>query len=134
VSERRTSFLRDIRVPLVRNLSFWRTERIKTRRHSRGAAGAVLDVAIRHRIFAFAVKTELIQKNPVQMEGRPGDNPASGAGLEEVAAMETQTAQVEPKKTKLGTEAERPGITNGSASFAIASPSDLQSASHRRHR
>jgi len=79
VSERRTSFLRDIRVPLVRNLSFWRTERIKTRRHSRGAAGAVLDVAIRHRIFAFAVKTELIQKNPVQMEGRPGDNPASGA-------------------------------------------------------
>jgi len=32
-----------------------------------------------HRIFSFAVTRELIQKNPVQMEGRPGDNPERGA-------------------------------------------------------
>ena len=38
-----------------------------------------MDVAILHRIFAIAVRRELIQKNPVQMEGRPGDNPEGGA-------------------------------------------------------
>jgi integrase len=79
LSERKTSFLREISVPLVEEFKIWRIERIKTRKHSRGATGAVLDVAILHRIFAFAVKRELIQKNPVQMEGRPGDNPEGGA-------------------------------------------------------
>ena len=71
--------LRDISVPLVEEFKIWRIERIKKRKHSRGATGAVLDVAILHRIFALAVRRELIQKNPVQMEGRPGDNPEGGA-------------------------------------------------------
>jgi integrase len=79
LSERKTSLLRDIGVPLVEEFKIWRIERITKRKHSRGATGAVLDVAILHRIFAFAVKRELIQKNPVQMEGRPGDNPQGGA-------------------------------------------------------
>jgi integrase len=39
----------------------------------------MLDVAILHRIFAFAVETELIEKNPVKLDGRPGDNPEGGA-------------------------------------------------------
>jgi integrase len=79
LSEREISLLRDISVPLVEEFKVWRVERIKKRKHSRGATGAVLDVAILHRIFAFAVKRELLQKNPVQMEGRPGDNPEGGA-------------------------------------------------------
>jgi Phage integrase SAM-like domain len=79
LSERKTSLLSDISVPLVEEFKIWRIERIKKRKHSRGATGAVLDVAILHRIFAFAVKRELLQKNPVQMEGRPGDNPEGGA-------------------------------------------------------
>lgn len=79
LSERRTTLLRDIGVPLVEEFKIWRIDRIKKRKHSRGATGAVLDVAILHRIFAFAVKRELVQKNPVQMEGRPGDNPEGGA-------------------------------------------------------
>jgi integrase len=79
LSERKISLLSDIGVPLVEEFKIWRIERIKKRKHSRGATGAVLDVAILHRIFAFAVKRELIQKNPVQMEGRPGDNPEGGA-------------------------------------------------------
>lgn len=79
LSERKTGLLRDIGVPLVEEFKIWRIERIKKRKHSRGATGAVLDVAILHRIFAFAVKRELVQKNPVQMEGRPGDNPEGGA-------------------------------------------------------
>lgn len=79
LSERKTTWLRDVSVPLVEEFKVWRIERIKRRKHSRGATGAVLDVAILHRIFAFAVKRELVQKNPVQMEGRPGDNPEGGA-------------------------------------------------------
>jgi integrase len=79
LSERKVSLLSDISVPLVEEFKIWRIERINKRKHSRGATGAVLDVAILHRIFAVAVKRELIQKNPVQMEGRPGDNPEGGA-------------------------------------------------------
>jgi hypothetical protein len=63
----------------LRNLKSGVLGRIKKRKYSRGATGAVLDVAILHRIFAFAVKRELVHKNPVQMEGRPGDNPEGGA-------------------------------------------------------
>ncbi len=79
LSERKISVLSDISVPLVEEFKIWRIDRIKKRKYSRGATGAVLDVAILHRIFAFAVKRELIPKNPVQMEGRPGDNPEGGA-------------------------------------------------------
>jgi len=79
LSERKTSLLSDISVPLVEEFKIWRIDRIKKRKHSRGATGAVLDVAILHRIFAIAVKRELVLKNPVQMEGRPGDNPEGGA-------------------------------------------------------
>jgi len=79
LSERKIRLLSDISVPLVEEFKIWRIDRIKKRKYSRGATGAVLDVAILHRIFAFAVKRELVQKNPVQMEGRPGDNPEGGA-------------------------------------------------------
>jgi hypothetical protein len=57
----------------------WRVERIKKKRFARGAAGLVLDAAILHRVFAFAVESEMIEKNPVRMEGRPGENPEHGA-------------------------------------------------------
>ena len=79
LSERNTSLLSDIGVPLVEEFKIWRIERIKKRKHARNATGAVLDVAILHRIFALAVKRELVQRNPVQMEGRPEDNPEGGA-------------------------------------------------------
>ncbi len=79
LTERRTSLLRDISLPLVEEFKVWRIERITKRKYSRGATGAVLDVAILHRIFAFGVKRELLQKNPIQLEGRPGDNPEGGA-------------------------------------------------------
>src|SRR5215469_14806739 len=46
--------LRDIIVPVVEEFKVWRVERIKKWKHARGATGAVLDVAILHRIFALA--------------------------------------------------------------------------------
>jgi integrase len=42
---------------------------------ARGATGLVLDAAILHRAFSFAVENDMVLKNPVRMEGRPGENP-----------------------------------------------------------
>ena len=60
----------------------WKTYRLKEirkRKESRGGGGLVLDVAILHRAFAIAVEHEMIPKNPVRMEGKPGENPEGGA-------------------------------------------------------
>jgi integrase len=46
---------------------------------SRGGRGVVLDVAVLHRVFGYAIECELIARNPVRLEGRPGDQPERGA-------------------------------------------------------
>jgi hypothetical protein len=57
----------------------WQLARVLSKKHSRGGRGVVLDAAILHRIFGYAVECELIAKNPVRMEGRPGDASEHGA-------------------------------------------------------
>src|SRR4029077_8910789 len=69
----------NIEKPIVESFKVWRTDRINKRKNSRGATGLVLDAAILHRLFAFAVENEMILRNPVRMEGRPGENPEHGA-------------------------------------------------------
>jgi hypothetical protein len=44
-----------------------------------GGRGLALDVAILHRVFGIAVECEMIGKNPVRVEGRPGDSAERGA-------------------------------------------------------
>jgi integrase len=78
-SEQKIHLLRDITKPQIESFKVWRTERIKKQKNSRGATGLVLDTAILHRVFAFALENEMIAKNPVRMEGRPGENPENGA-------------------------------------------------------
>jgi integrase len=73
------SRLCDITRPMLESFKVWRAERIRAKKHSRGATSIALDAAILHRIFALAVEWEMIQRNPVRMEGRPGDNPERGA-------------------------------------------------------
>lgn len=73
------SELRQIDKPLVERFKVWRVAPIKRKKFARGATGMVLDVAILHRIFSFAVATDMVLKNPVRMEGRPGENPSGGA-------------------------------------------------------
>jgi len=73
------SELRQIDKPLVERFKVWRVARIKRKKFARGATGMVLDAAILHRIFSFAVATDMVLKNPVRMEGRPGENPSGGA-------------------------------------------------------
>jgi integrase len=73
------TLLQDINRPLVERFKVWRAERINKRKYARGATGLVLDAAILHRVFSFALESEIVLKNPVRMEGRPGENPTNGA-------------------------------------------------------
>ena len=65
--------------PLVESFKMCRLNRIVERKYSRGGAGLVPDIAILHRIFSFAVENEMIAKNVVRLEGRPGANSVRGA-------------------------------------------------------
>jgi integrase len=65
--------------PLIEAYKVWRRAKIMEKKFSRSGRGLSLDVAILHGLFAVAVENEMASKNPVRMEGRPGDNPEAGA-------------------------------------------------------
>jgi integrase len=71
--------LAEIGRAVVEDYKGWRLTRILAKKNSRGGRGVVLDAAILHRIFGYAVECELTSKNPVRLEGRPGDDPERGA-------------------------------------------------------
>ncbi|MGB8592527.1 MAG: tyrosine-type recombinase/integrase [Candidatus Acidiferrales bacterium] len=71
--------LSQINRAVVEDFKAWHLARVIVKKNSRGGRGVVLDAAILHRIFVFAVECELIAKNPVRLEGRPGDEPERGA-------------------------------------------------------
>jgi len=73
------SLLPDITRSLVESFKVWRLDRIKLRKYARGGTGLALDVAVLHHIFAIGVEDEMIVRNPVKMEERPGENPERGA-------------------------------------------------------
>lgn len=79
LAEQKISLLKDISKATVDKFKVWRVERINKKMHSRGATGLALDAAILHRVFSFAVENEMVLKNPVRMEGKPGENPTGGA-------------------------------------------------------
>jgi integrase len=79
LNERKITLLKEITKPFVESFKVWRAARIRTRNFSRGATSLALDAAILHRIFAIGVEYEILEKNPVRMEGRPGDVPERGA-------------------------------------------------------
>ncbi|MGB6718210.1 MAG: site-specific integrase [Candidatus Acidiferrales bacterium] len=64
---------------LVEDYKAWRLATVLAKKFSRGGRGVVLDTAILHRIFAYAMECELVAKNPVRLDGRPGDDPTRGA-------------------------------------------------------
>jgi integrase len=72
--------LGEIKRATIEDFKSWQLARILTKKNSRGGRGVVLDVAILHRIFGFAIDDcELLLKNPVRLDGRPGDRPEFGA-------------------------------------------------------
>jgi len=79
LQERNITLLEDITRLVTESFKAWKMERIKGKKFSRGGAGLTLDTAILHRAFSFAVENESIVKNPVRMEGRPGESPLHGA-------------------------------------------------------
>ncbi len=79
LASEKITLLQDITKAIVERFKVWRIERIKEKKISRGATSLALDAAILHRIFAFALENEMIVRNPVRMEGRPGGNPERGA-------------------------------------------------------
>jgi integrase len=76
---RGTAELPQITRALVEDFKAWRLERTLEKKFSRGGRGVALDTAILHRIFAYAIDCELIERNPVKLDGRPGDSPEHGA-------------------------------------------------------
>jgi integrase len=79
LKERNITLLEEINKALVESFKVWRAGQIKEKKFSRGGGGLALDAAILHRVFWKAVDSDWIPKNPVSMEGRPGDNPQGGA-------------------------------------------------------
>jgi integrase len=73
------SELPSINRAFVERFKVWRLAEIQKKKFARGGRGLALDVAILHRVFAIGVECELVQKNPVAFEGRPGDSPEHGA-------------------------------------------------------
>src|SRR6185437_104278 len=79
LAERGITDLDEIKRPTVEDYKTWRLARVLAQKHSRGGRGVVLDVAILHRVFGYAIDCEMVIKNPVRLEGRPGDQPERGA-------------------------------------------------------
>jgi integrase len=79
LSDRQVSYLKEITRPLVEAFKVWRVARIRKKNFARGGTSLVLDAAILHRVFSFALESEMVLRNPVRMEGKPGAEPTRGA-------------------------------------------------------
>ena len=73
------SELRVMNRPFIERFKVWRLAEIQKKKFARGGRGLALDVAILHRVFAVGIECELVTKNPVAFEGRPGDSAEHGA-------------------------------------------------------
>jgi integrase len=79
LSSRALSELAQLSRVVVDEFKTWRVARIKQKRQSREARSLALDAAILHRAFSYGVELEMIVRNPVRLEGRPGEAPECGA-------------------------------------------------------
>jgi len=64
---------------MIEQWKVWRVARIRSRSKLGAAKSLALSAAILHRIFQFAVENEMLVRNPVRLEGRPGENPERGS-------------------------------------------------------
>lgn len=96
LSEQNVSFVHEVTKPLMESFKVWRIQSIQKRKESRGGTGLILDVAILHKVFEVAVEEEMLAKNPVVFEGRPGDSPTRGAqpfSAEDLTRMQKKANQ-----------------------------------------
>ena len=85
--------------PFIEKFKVWRLVKIQEKKFSRGGRGLALDVAILHRVFNTAVDCELVVKNPVRLEGRPGD--AAEHGSQPFSGEQLTKLRVEAKEDLL---------------------------------
>jgi integrase len=71
----------DIGISAIEGFKVFRTHAIDQMKQSRGGSSIALDIAVLHRIFAFAVKKKMMSQNPIDLssESGPGENPKNGA-------------------------------------------------------
>lgn len=79
LKSRAISGLEEIIRVVIEDFKAWQLARATKKNFSRGGRGVVLDAAILHRIFGYAIECEMLLKNPVRLEGRPGDAAEHGA-------------------------------------------------------
>lgn len=79
LKSRATTNLDEITRPVIEDFKAWQLERVTKKNFSRGGRGVVLDTAILHRVFGYALECEMLSKNPVRLDGRPGDSAEHGA-------------------------------------------------------
>jgi len=79
LKSRAISNLDDIPRAVLEDFKAWQLGRVTKKKFSRGGRGVVLDTAILHRVFGYAIECEMLPKNPVRLEGRPGDSAECGA-------------------------------------------------------
>jgi integrase len=96
LEEQRVTLVQEMNRAFIESFKVWRIARIQKRKESRGGTGLVLDIAILHKVFEVALEDEMVSKNPVAFEGRPGDSPTRGAqpfSAQELSKMQEHAAQ-----------------------------------------
>jgi len=75
------TLLNDIQPSTIEMFKVDRQKKIALLKQSRGGTSVALDIAVLHRMFAFAVKKGLMSHKPIdlQNESKPGKNPKNGA-------------------------------------------------------
>jgi integrase len=79
VDARQIVSLAEISRAVIEDFKVWRLKLVLEKKFSRGGRGVVLDTAILHRVFVYAIDCEMVTRNPVRLDGRPGDDPERGA-------------------------------------------------------
>jgi len=79
VAENRIGALAQMDRSMIEQWKVWRVARIRSRSKLGAAKSLALSAAILHRVFQFAIENEMLVKNPVRLEGRPGENPERGS-------------------------------------------------------
>jgi integrase len=76
-----TTLLTSIKPATIELYKVERLRKIEGMKQSRGGSSVALDIAILHRIFAFAVKRQMMLQKPIDLsnESKPGENPKNGA-------------------------------------------------------
>jgi integrase len=92
------TLLDDIKTYTIELFKVDRAREIDKLKQSRGGSSIALDIAVLHRIFAFAVSKRLMDRKPIDLsnESKPGKNPKNGARpflAQEIASLREHAGQ-----------------------------------------